>query len=98
MTRELFFRRIADAEFAESARWYEDQREGLGFEFIDHVQQTLDRIAEDPLRYPIILRDIREAVLSKFPFAIFYRIKQDRVVIISIFHCSRDPSAWQSRD
>ena len=98
MTTKIVFRAIADTEVTESAEWYEDQRQGLGFEFIDHVQAVLDRIAEDPLRYPVVLRDIREAIVSKFPFAVYYRVKPDRVVILAVFHCSRDPAVWQSRN
>ena len=98
MTRKLVFRRVADAEFNEAALWYERQRDGLGLDLIEQVQNVIDRIAEDPLRYPIILRDIREAIVSRFPFAVYYHVKTDRIVILAVFHCSRDPSIWQSRN
>ncbi|MBI1832656.1 MAG: type II toxin-antitoxin system RelE/ParE family toxin [Planctomycetes bacterium] len=98
MTKKIVFRPAADAEFCESAEWYEAQRPGLGIQFIDHVQQALDKIAEDPLRNPAVLRDIREAVVGKFPFAIYYRVKPDRIVILAVFHCSRDPAIWQGRN
>jgi plasmid stabilization system protein ParE len=98
MSTKIVFRRMAQAEFAESAQWYEQQREGLGEEFIEHVQRVLDKIGEDPLRYAIAVRDIREAIVSKFPFAIYYRVKTGRVVIIAVFHCSRNPADWQGRN
>ena len=98
MSKQLVFRPVADAEFVESAAWYEDQHEGLGVEFIDHVQRVLDSISENPLRYPIVFKDFREGLVSKFPFAVYYRVKRDRVVVVSIFHCSRDPAIWQSRN
>ena len=93
----MSFRPVADAEFIESAAWYEDQREGLGLKFIDHVQHALDNIAENPLRFPVVFNDIREGLLSEFPYAIYYRIKSNHVVILSVFHCSRNPAIWQSR-
>lgn len=74
------------------------KREGLGEEFIAHVQRVLDKIGEDTLQYAIALRDIREAIVSKFPFAIYFRAKADRVVIMAVFHCSRNPSDWQGRN
>ena len=95
---KLVFRSQADEEFNESAAWYEGQRQGLGLEFIDRVQALLDKILEDPLRYPIVLHDIRECIVSKFPFAIYYRVKKDRIVVLSVIHCSRDPAIWQSRN
>ena len=75
-----------------------EQREGLGENFIEAVQQVIDAIAKDPLRYPIVWNNVREGPLSDFPFAVYYRIKSNRIVIISIFHSSRDPTVWQSRN
>jgi toxin ParE1/3/4 len=98
MTKGIVFRPVADAEFIESADWYEDQRKGLGLDFIDHVQHILDNIAESPLRYPVVFKDIREGLVSKFPFVVYYRVKLDRVVILAVFHCSRDPAIWKSRN
>jgi len=94
----IVFRRAADAEFAESAEWYENQRQGLGLEFIKHVQRVLDNILENPLRYAVVLRDVREGVVSKFPFAVYYRVKPDHIAILAVFHCSRDPAIWQARN
>lgn len=98
MSTKIVIRQVADDEFTEAAEWYERQQEGLGLEFIDHVQKVIDRIVENPLQYPIVHRDIREAIVSRFPFSIYYRVKTNRVVIVAVFHCSREPSRWQSRN
>jgi hypothetical protein len=71
MSTRLVFRGVADADLSESAEWYEVQQPGLGFDFIDHVQIALDAIAEDPLRNPIVHGDIRDGVVTKFPFAVY---------------------------
>jgi hypothetical protein len=49
MSKKIVFRASADAEFSESAEWYEGQRAGLGLEFIDRVQHVIDAVTEDPL-------------------------------------------------
>jgi hypothetical protein len=36
--------RVAQLEFDEAAGWYEQQRVGLGFEFIEEVDRVLARI------------------------------------------------------
>jgi plasmid stabilization system protein ParE len=69
----------------------------LGGELIAEVERVLDSIADDPLRYPIVFKDIREAIVARFPFAVYYRVKPGRVIIIAVFHCSRDPGIWQAR-
>lgn len=98
MNVPLVFRHLARAEFMEAAEWYEGQREGLGMEFVAEVQKVLDRIGEQPDRFPLASGDIREAPIKRFPYCVYYRVKADRVVVLAVFHSSRDPAIWQSRN
>jgi plasmid stabilization system protein ParE len=97
MTQPLVFRPPAQAEFDDAAVWYQGQRTGLGTDFVAEVQKVLDTIAGQPDRYPVVFGDVREAPVSRFPYAVYYRVKSDRVVIIAVFHTSRDSSVWQAR-
>jgi plasmid stabilization system protein ParE len=54
-------------------------------------------IAENPEHFPAIHKDIRRAVLRRFPYAIFYRIVSGHVVVIACFHGKRNPKDWRSR-
>jgi toxin ParE1/3/4 len=87
----------AAAEFDEAAIWYENQRPGLGILFVEKVQMALDTILNNPVRFAFADSNLREAPVSKFPFCIYFRINQNRIAILSIFHTSRNPSIWQSR-
>lgn len=98
MSLPLDFRPIAAVEFDAAVAWYEDQRPGLGSDFAAQVQQVLNTIADHPDRYRVADRDVREALVSRFPYCIYYRIKRDRIVVIAVFHTSRDPSILQSRN
>jgi plasmid stabilization system protein ParE len=93
----LVLRPAAQAEFDEAAAWYEAKKAGLGSDFVDEVQHILDTIVGQPDRYPIADGDVREALLSKFPYCIYYRVKPDRLVVLAVFHTARDPAVWQSR-
>ena len=97
MSVPLHFRPAAQAEFDTAAVWYDGQRPGLGIDFVTEVQQVLDTIAGQPDRYPIVSGDVREAPVSRFPYCVYYRVKPNRVVILAVFHTSRDPSIWQGR-
>ena len=97
MSRRLVLRDAARAEFADAALWYENQRVGLGTEFVDEVERVFDNIAGQPDRYPVVSGHVREAPVSRFPYAIYYRVRPTAVVIIAVFHCSRDPGIWQGR-
>jgi toxin ParE1/3/4 len=97
MSLPLTFRPAAQAEFDAAAGWYESQRPGLGDDFVAEVQEVLDTIANHPEGYPVADGDVREAPVSRFPYCVYYRVKPDRVVVIAVFHTSRDPSIWQGR-
>lgn len=87
MSLPLVFRAVAQAEFDGTAVRYEARRAGLGADFVAEVQRVLDRIANQPDRYPIIFRDVREAPVRKFPFCVYYRSKGNRVVVLAVFPC-----------
>jgi plasmid stabilization system protein ParE len=87
----------AQAEFDEAFDYYEAQQAGLGVDFLTRVQRVFDRIAANPLMHGVVLSDIRKAVVSRFPYCVFYRPHADRIEVIAVFHSRRDPSIWQGR-
>ncbi|HKW30307.1 MAG TPA: hypothetical protein VJT54_13300 [Verrucomicrobiae bacterium] len=54
MKRRLVLRRVAEKEFDNSIAWYESRGEGLGREFRAAIEQYLERIADNPERFPKI--------------------------------------------
>jgi toxin ParE1/3/4 len=83
----------ARVELNEAVDWYEQRRPGLGSRFFAQVKAALNRIAANPqLHAPV-----RKARVHRFPYLIFYREEPGEVIVISVFHTSRDPSIWQSR-
>jgi plasmid stabilization system protein ParE len=87
----------ARAEFDEAIDWYEARQTGLGVDFVARVRDVLRRIAAQPRLHAAVYQDVRKAVLSRFPYIVLYREEQSEVVVISVFHTSRDPSEWRSR-
>jgi toxin ParE1/3/4 len=97
MSFGVVLRRQAQAEFDSAIDWYEQQRSGLGAEFAEQVQDAFDRIASMPEVHPPVYRDVRKALVRRFPHVIFYRVKDDRVVVLAVVHSKRDPEVWKSR-
>jgi toxin ParE1/3/4 len=87
----------AEEETQKAAQWYEGESAGLGVAFLEVVEQALESIAENPLRFPVVHRDIRRALLIRFPYGVFFRIRSARIRVIAIVHLARDPSRWQKR-
>lgn len=97
MKLPIVTRPTAAAEFESAYNWYELQRIGLGEEFLQAANELVITIAENPERFPLIHRDIRRAVLGRFPYSIFYRLKAGHVIVVACFHSKRNPRAWMSR-
>ena len=87
----------AIAEFNDAFDWYEDRRPGHGVVFAGQIQEAIDRIAEMPEAYEIVLDDIHRAVVHRFPYSIYFRVGAQQIVVLAIFHGKRDPLIWQSR-
>ena len=47
-SRPIRFEDEAAAEYRRAGRWYEDRRSGLGIEFFDAVDATIDQVVEMP--------------------------------------------------
>ena len=97
MSRTLVLRGIAQREFDEAADWYDRQRVGLGAEFIDEVNRVLEDIGDQAELHAVVHEDLREALVRRFPYAVYFQAEPDRVVVVAIVHTSRDPSRWQNR-
>lgn len=97
MNYVLVFRPEVREELDEAYNWYESQQPGLGDDFLDCVDEILNRICQIPESFPVVYRDVRRAVVQRFPYVVYYRIVSSRVVVTAVFHGRRDPKVWQAR-
>lgn len=56
----------------ESAVFYEGMAIGLGSDFLDEVQSTIEKICENPRIAEKEAKNIRQFTLARFPYSIFY--------------------------
>ena len=96
MALEIVFRPQAEDEALEVRQWYESKRFGLGREFGDELNRIVERIATGPLHFPRVHGETRRAVLSRFPYAVYFRVADSAVVVLAI-HGRQHPSHWQRR-
>lgn len=97
MTLPITLRVEAEADFDAAFAWYQSQRVGLGVDFAERVQETLDLIAERPELYPRVFRNLRRATVQRFPYLVIYEIEPERVVVVAVVHGSRDSRIWRER-
>ncbi len=76
MTHQVRVRPEAEEDLEEAAAWYEQQRLGLGNDFLDEVLRTFSKISAQPAAYPVLHRDTRRALTLRFPFGVYYSCKR----------------------
>ena len=94
MATPVVYRRKVGRDLAGAYGWYEVQRHGLGEEFLTAVDTTFDAIEQLPEMFARAHGEVRRANVSRFPYAVFYRIEPRKVVVLTILHTARDPKLW----
>ena len=94
---QLEFLKVAEIEFNEAIEYYNQQSEGLGFEFAGEVKKTLERIIQFPEAWAKLSNRTRRCRTNRFPFGIIYQIRSDKIVILAVMHMHRHPESWRGR-
>jgi len=97
MSPPLILSAEARADVNEAADWYGERSPELGDRFIDAVRDMLKHIHRAPRLYGVVWKDVRCARVRRFPYAIYYQVRPEGVVVFAIVHTKRDPGVWQSR-
>jgi len=71
--------------------WYERQRRGLGFEFLNCLEASIQNIINYPEIYQIRYSIFRGCPIRRFPFSIFYTIEDNEIVVHSVFNNRQEP-------
>ena len=97
MTYSLSLRPRALAELAAARDRYAFV--GHGESFLDEIDAVFDAIQAMPLRFPIAYCTVHRALLRRYPFAVFFRIrpKSEYVVVLAVFPQRGDPARWPKR-
>src|SRR5438093_2943716 len=97
MPFRLRFHPAAELDVLAATLWYDEQRAGLGSEFLEHLTSLLERIAEAPLQFPVIEGLIRRALLRRFPFGVYFVTIDEAVTVLAVLHLHRHPDTWKPR-
>ncbi|MCG3164648.1 MAG: hypothetical protein POELPBGB_00407 [Bacteroidia bacterium] len=88
----------ANQDIYEASQWHEEQKPGLGYEFIDDVEEVLSYLETNPTIFQKKHGEIREAPLKRFSYVVLYQIEDAKTVIVfAVFHTSQDPKKKKKR-
>ena len=91
MTYVLRFLFEVEADVLNGRLWYEEKSTGLGEEFLRVFYACAQELARNPMVHQQVHREFRRCLLRRFPYAIYFRVEGDQVVVFGLFHCARDP-------
>lgn len=88
---------VAQREAEEASDYYQNQREGLGHEFILAFEKTLLDIQAFPGLGTKIEENCRRRRFKKFPYGVVFRVHDGAIVVIAVMHLRRRPGYWKDR-
>ena len=89
---------MARRELNEAAQFYDSESLGLGSAFLDEVERCTRAIADYPEAGPLIIGTIRRRLVLRFPYALLYSIKSDRLRVLAVMNLKRRPMYWVGRE
>lgn len=86
----------ADTETLDAALWYEDQRTGLGDNFLFERERAIEYLEANPrgmarLEYHDGPHEIRRVLMRRFPYAVIFRYRSEELLIVAVAHLKRRP-------
>ena len=97
MNHTLVFHQLALEEVQDAHDWYEQQRKGLGVEFMDAFDEVVRRILSNPTSFPKAYQQRRKALPTRFPYLVIFELYGDLILVVAVTHASRNPKHWQDR-
>lgn len=94
---KIIFLHPAKTKLTAVITYYNEQSEGLGYEFAAEVNRTLERIVQYPDAWPRLSKRTRRCRTNRLPYGLIYRVREDSLLIVAVMHLSRNPETWKSR-
>jgi plasmid stabilization system protein ParE len=95
-------RLIAEArpELHDAAEYYEQQRDGLGLEFVAEFRDAVRAIQQFPHGWAKVSAKSRRRTLRRFPYGLIYQVleEQGEIIILAVMHLHREPGYWADRE
>jgi len=91
MNYKLQLQKEAILEMQDAFNWYEIQKAGLGYSFIEELEECYQKICEHPAYYGMLNESFRRIKVNGFPYLVIFEIENEQVIVNSVFHTSRSP-------
>ena len=73
--------------------FYEKQAEGIGTYFLDSISSDIESLVDHAGVPPVYFGEYHRQLALRFPFAIYYQLVGEEVLVFAVLDCRREP-AW----
>ena len=87
----------ANVELDEAISFYDHELPGLGFRFFQEVNSAINRICLFPEGWAKIGKRTRRCRLKSFPYAVFYFIDKNEIIVLAVANLHRNPKRYKDR-
>jgi len=95
--RKVVVRLQAQLDVEAAATWYEAKQAGLGLGFLSELEYVIRRIRAAPSGFPEIHPAVRRGLLRRFPYSVYFLLREEQVEVIAVLHQHRHPDTWRHR-
>lgn len=98
MTYNVVVTNYAERDIEDAILWYNKIEATLSQRLIEELFTIFDLIASNPEIFRIRYKTLRIINLDVFPFQVVYRIQNQTIEVIAVFHSKQNPKKWEQRE
>ena len=87
----------AEADYHKIIDWYETRQQGLGMQFFLLMNELFQKLERHPSNYGYYYKSYRHTILKGFPYRVVFKVENNTVRVLAIFHTSRSPKELRKR-
>jgi len=97
MPHRIIITAFAEEDLKLAVGWYASQRDGLDIEFIQEIENTIQRIQQNPRQFAYVRKQIRMSIVKRFPYGVYFFVIGEVINVFAVFHFSRNPRILKHR-
>jgi plasmid stabilization system protein ParE len=95
--KPAIFHPDAEAEFLAAVAYYAEKAGGLGDRFYQEIRRLVAEIEAAPRRHGPWRHGTRRHRARRFPYAVIFAERPDRLHLVAVAHVKRHPDYWRER-
>ena len=88
---------FSELDLDSSIEWYNLEKQGLGDVFASEISEMFEHIKANYRQFPKEYALMQKAVVKKFPYNVFFVVKEETIFILGIFNTNRNPKIMKKR-